>query len=140
MMRKAYPLWESAQQEARTSVYTPTGGLDFGPAQGEGMRRVLAAAEANGVRAEHMDAERVSRRFPGFSIPDHWRALWNADAGILNATKAVAMYAGLAERHGAALRDRSAVVGIDHAVLHRSTTNAAGFRSADASRHIVQDR
>ena len=115
MMRKAYPLWESAQQEARTSVYTPTGGLDFGPAQGAGMRRVLAAAEANGVRAEHMDAERVSRRFPGFSIPDHWTALWNADAGILNATKAVAMYAGLAERHGAALRDRSAVVGIDHA-------------------------
>ena len=45
LMPAAYALWERAQREAGARVYTQTGGLDFGPWEGEGMRSVRAAAQ-----------------------------------------------------------------------------------------------
>ena len=62
--------------------------------------------------AEELDSAQVERRFPGLRMPAHWAALYNRDAGVLAASKAVGMLLALARARGATLRDRCGVVAL----------------------------
>lgn len=106
-MTESYALWEAAQQAWGHSVFTRTGGLDFGlPAA---LEPVFASARAHGVPHERLTAAQARARFPAFELPDSYAALFQADAGILNASKAVRMFQELARAQGALLRDCAAV-------------------------------
>lgn len=63
--------------------------------------------------AEELDSAQVERRFPGLRMPAHWAALYNRDAGVLAASKAVGMLLALARARGATLRDRCGVVALE---------------------------
>jgi hypothetical protein len=49
MMTHAYPLWESAQREAGQSVYTNTGGLDWGRKGSDDIEGVVASCKRYNV-------------------------------------------------------------------------------------------
>jgi len=70
---------------------------------------LLAAIRSSG--AEEVD---LARRWGGaFRVPDGWvTAVSEHGGGVLNATKAVAMFQALAAKKGAVIRDKTEVVGI----------------------------
>ena len=130
-MAHAYALWDSAQREFGGSVFTRTGGLDFGRKHSAALQSLVAASELHDVQAARLTSQEVEQRFPGFRIPDDFEALYHAEAGVLNATKACAMYQELARRRGAMLADRTRVLSItpeDTGV--RVETSSSSLRAA----------
>jgi glycine/D-amino acid oxidase-like deaminating enzyme len=68
-MTHAYALWESAQREYGGSVFTRTGGLDFGLKDNAALRSLVASGEQHAVTHALLTPEEVEQRFPAFRIP-----------------------------------------------------------------------
>jgi sarcosine oxidase/L-pipecolate oxidase len=108
MVRLARRLWADAEAESGYRVLTPAPQLSIGPRSNASL---LAAIKSAG--AEEVD---LSRRWGGaFRVPDDgWvAAVSEHGGGVLNATKAVAMFQALAVKKGAVVRDNAEVVGIE---------------------------
>ncbi|KAL6655302.1 hypothetical protein ACP70R_006128 [Stipagrostis hirtigluma subsp. patula] len=106
LLRLAARLWDDAQADAGYRVLTPTPQLDMGP-RGDA---ALRAAMRNGGAAEV-----AGDAWPGagvFRVPDGCTAAVSAQAGVIKATKAVAMFQALAVKKGAVVRDRTEIVDI----------------------------
>uniref|UniRef100_A0ACD5XM04 Uncharacterized protein n=1 Tax=Avena sativa TaxID=4498 RepID=A0ACD5XM04_AVESA len=106
MVRLARRLWSDAEADVGYRVLTPSAHLSIGRQSDAS----LLAAVKNGGGAE-VD---VDERWPGvFRVPDGWvTAVSELGGGVLNATKAVAMFQALAVSKGAVVRDNTEVVGI----------------------------
>ncbi|CAO2203379.1 unnamed protein product [Urochloa humidicola] len=109
MVRLARRLWADAEAESGYRVLTPAPQLSVGPRSNASL---LAAIESSG--ADEVD---LAARWGGaFRVPggDGWvAAVSERGGGVLNATKAVAMFQSLAAKKGAVLRDNAEVVGIE---------------------------
>lgn len=104
-------LWQRLERDQDEKLLTRTGGLDIA-ADPETLADIARALEAAGQTAERLEPAEVSRRFPAFRLSEGQAALYQADAGILAATRCVnALLRGAASR-GADLRDREAVTGL----------------------------
>lgn len=113
LMAHSYELWEAAQAEFGSRVFTRTGGLDFSEAGDPALLRLVAALVAHGVAHERLSPEQVSARFPAFRLPSGFEAVYQPDAGVLNASKSVAMLQELARRKGAHVLDRTRVLSVE---------------------------
>eukprot|EP00850_Spirogloea_muscicola_P023200 SM000337S12896 [mRNA] locus=s337:43666:49844:+ [translate_table: standard] len=134
-MAPAYALWAAAHADAGYSTLATcsvglelpaggsadlagsagqrrTGGLDFGPSDTADLQAVLAGCRRHGVPHEVLTARQVAERFPAFHLPEHHVAVFCPEAGVLAATRAVAMFQALAAKHGAILTDQTTVTGI----------------------------
>jgi sarcosine oxidase len=120
MAQEALPLWRDLQREAGDTILTITGGVDIG----DGALANARALEACGARFERMDGRAAAERFPAISIPPEETVLYQPDAGIVHADRAVAAFVRSAQAHGAELRERTRVAHLeierDRAVLHTS--------------------
>ena len=113
MMSLAYPLWENAQREAGQSVYTKTGGLDWGRKGSKDIESLISACRRHNVDVEVMTSEQANARFPRqLNLPPGFVAVYNEDAGVIHATQAVAMFQRLAMANGAHVVDRTKVIAI----------------------------
>ncbi|XP_051198744.1 probable sarcosine oxidase [Lolium perenne] len=107
MVRLARRLWGDAQADAGYRVLTPSPNLCMGPRSNA---RLLAAVRNAGAA----EVDDVGERWGGvFRVPDGWvTAVSELGGGVLNATKALAMFHTLAVKKGAVVRDNTEVVGI----------------------------
>ena len=115
MMRKAFELWASAENEAQARVITHTGGIDFVKKGTKMETRLKEAMESAGVSFEELDTvEALQKKFPGFSMPaETHTCLYSKDAGVINASKACEMFQGLARSKGAHLCEDVKVEGVE---------------------------
>ncbi|KAF8692463.1 hypothetical protein HU200_039559 [Digitaria exilis] len=108
MVRLARRLWADAEAESGYRVLTPAPQLSIGPRTNPSL---LASIKSSS--AEEVD---LAQRWGGaFRVPDGdgWvAAVSEHGGGVLNATKAVAMFQALAAKNGAVLRDKTEVVDI----------------------------
>lgn len=86
------------------------GGLDFGRETNPVLLSLISAANKYGVGVDVLSPAQVKARFPLITIPSGWVAVWSPSSGILNATKAVAVFQGLARKRGCTLKDNAKVV------------------------------
>ncbi|KAF0888069.1 hypothetical protein E2562_010780 [Oryza meyeriana var. granulata] len=107
MVLLACRLWADAEAESGYRVLTPAPQLSMGP---RGDSSLLAAVENSGAG----EADLAGRWDGAFRlVPDGWvTAVSEVGGGVLNATKAVAMFQALAVKEGAVVRDNAEVVGI----------------------------
>ena len=61
---------------------------------------------------EVMSAAEAAARFPQFRFDDDMVVLYQADAGVLRASRAVQAHVRLARQYGADVRDNTPVIGI----------------------------
>jgi sarcosine oxidase/L-pipecolate oxidase len=110
MVRLARRLWDDAQRDAGYDVLTPTPYLDLGPRDDP----ALVALIANGGATELASGEGGARPkwAEAFRVPEGWMAVSSEEAGVIKATKAVAMFQALAVKMGAVIRDRAEVVDV----------------------------
>lgn len=117
LMFDAYKLWRDAEKESATRVFTQTGGLDFGLRDNQSLLNVIANNKKFAIEHETFtDSAQLSKRFPMVKLLPGHIAVYTPSSGILNATKAVAMFQQLARGKGCILRDNSPVTNVasDH--------------------------
>lgn len=100
MAQAALPLWREVEAEAGQDLIVTTGGLDCS----DDLSRHVGAVEECGVAYELLDDAELSKRFPLLSLSAGTKAVFQPDAGIALADKAVraliaSALAGPAELH-----------------------------------------
>ena len=131
LMRAAYPLWFALQEEAGETLYVQTGGLDFGLPSQPTFGKLRDSMDKAGLPYEHWNAAEAIARFPQFQLEPGMEALYQADTGLLAASKCVLAHTHCALERGATLKDRTPVthieVGSDWVEVRTATeTYAAG--------------
>ncbi|GFR52851.1 hypothetical protein Agub_g15480, partial [Astrephomene gubernaculifera] len=78
-------------------LFQRTGMLDVGSV----FERALESARAHGLQHEILTGPELTRRFPAYRVPEHWRALYQPDGGVLAPERIVQAHVTLAQRLGA---------------------------------------
>lgn len=113
LLRRAYELWRETEELAGERLLYVTGGLDLGLEDGRVVAGSLAACRAHDLPHEVLSGPEIRRRFPGYRVPDHYAAVYQAEGGFVASERAIMAQAGLAITHGAEIRARERVVAIE---------------------------
>jgi sarcosine oxidase len=113
---EAQAAWREIEVAAGEQLITLTGGLDLAPpGAAESIEDYADAMTAAGVAFDWLDAGAVVRRWPQWRLDDGTRAIFQADAGIVDPELANTAHRRLAVAAGAALLDHARVTAIrDH--------------------------
>jgi len=109
-----YEAWEEVEEESGARLVIKSGGLDLEPVDDEPkyINQYSGAMRAAGIPHEELSAREVMDRFPQFRVDDGVRAVYQADAGIVDASRANATHLALARARGATVLDNSPVRGV----------------------------
>lgn len=99
--------WDRLEDACGVALRTPTGELDVGAGRAEAVHAALSAA---GVPVTYLSPDEVADRWPGIAVGP---AAYHADAGHLDADGTVAACVDLAVRHGAQLREQTAMTRLE---------------------------
>lgn len=110
LARASWDRWERLEAETGVAILRRTGGLYAGAASSEVVAGSLGAAREGAVDHEILDADAIRRRWPIFEPAEDTVAVYDANAGTLDAERANAANLLVAERGGAELRFGEGVV------------------------------
>jgi sarcosine oxidase len=137
LTRHTFAAWAAVEEESGLQLVTRTGGLDLELVEGAPryLNHYAAAMDSAGIPYEALSAADVRARWPQFTLPDAVQALFQPDAGLVDARRANAAHVALARAHGATILPETPVRGItplpDGVEVQ---TDAATFR---ASRVVI---
>jgi sarcosine oxidase len=100
LMPEAFAVWRQLEADAGQPLYVRTGGVSFSPPDVDYVARVAASLADIGVPHRRMTGAMLRRAFPAFGSPDATDAVFEPDAGMLAAARAVAVMTGLARELG----------------------------------------
>ncbi len=124
-------LWRGLEHDTDEKLLTRTGGLDIAQAGYPALTEVERALRNAGRSVETLSPAEVAKRFPAFELPAGSAALYQADAGILAATRCVNALLRTAAARGATLRDNEPVLEFQVCPDHVDVVTAQGAYSAD---------
>jgi sarcosine oxidase len=106
-----YEAWSEVEKESGSRLVFKTGGLDLEPVEDEPkyVNRYASALRAVGIPHEEISAREVMARFPQFRLDDSVRAVYQEDAGLVDAARANASHVTLARTRGATILDNTPV-------------------------------
>ncbi|MEZ4681700.1 MAG: FAD-dependent oxidoreductase [Caldilineaceae bacterium] len=108
-----YDLWRTLEAESGATLLRLTGGLFLGPDEEPFMVDTRRALMANGYDYRDLDRAALAAEFPQFVPPAGWTAFYQAESGMLAASKCVEALARQAVAHGATLREQSKVTAVE---------------------------
>ena len=135
LAKDTYPLWLETEAALGERLYVKTGGVDFGPADDPTFRATKAAVRDSGINHEMLSADEAARRFPQFHYADGGEVIYQPDSGFIRASKAVLGHVALARRHGAVIKQHTAVSDINISRDSVLVMTAAG--SYDAAKLVI---
>ncbi|MDQ4004954.1 MAG: FAD-dependent oxidoreductase, partial [Actinomycetota bacterium] len=109
MAQRALTMWRELEREAGEEVLRTKGGLDLGPDSD----RHAETLEECGVPFERLDSAEVKRRFPAIAVTPGTTAVYQPDAGIVLADRAVDAFVHRASALGAEVRERTRVTALE---------------------------
>lgn len=112
LAKAAFPAWRALGEESGEALMVATGGVDFSSRGAASFEQVATSLSAEGIGYEIWNADEARRHFPQFQLDEDMQMLYQADAGVLRASRCVQAQARLARQHGAVLLDNTAVTGI----------------------------
>lgn len=109
MAGKALRLWRRIERESGEDLLRTTGGFDLGESAAEN----ASALREAGAAFEELEGRDAARRFPFLGVRPSETVLYQPDAGVLAAERAVAGFLRVAVGAGADVRDAERVVALD---------------------------
>jgi sarcosine oxidase len=100
LMPAAFRAWRALEADAGESVYIRTGGVSFAAPGVDYAARVAASLAELGVPHWRGPGREWNRRQPTFRLPGDYDAVFEPDAGLVAAARAVALQVELARRLG----------------------------------------
>jgi sarcosine oxidase len=101
LVQRAHTLWRELEQGAGEQLLFVTGAVEGGPKIFEGAVR---SSVEHGLEFEELDGAEVSRRFPGYRLPEDLRVIYQRDGGFVLAERGVVAHGSAARAQGAELR------------------------------------
>ncbi len=109
LAQAAYSLWAELEVDAGQVLLQHTGGLDLSAPFNPVFEACIASLSALRVRREVLTTDEIHRRFPAFRVADKTIGLYQADAGILPASRCVRVMIDRAIHDGAAVIEQAPV-------------------------------
>jgi monomeric sarcosine oxidase len=106
-------LWQQLEAESGERLLHRVGGLDIGEAASAELAAIEGALRAEGRPVERLGAAEIRARFPPFAVGAEVEALYQSDAAVIPATRAVATLLRSAAARGASLWERTPVTRIE---------------------------
>jgi len=100
LMPAAFRAWRELEADSGEALYIRTGGVSFSPAGVDYAARVAANLRELGVPHWHSSGRAWNQRHPAFGLPADYDVVFEPDAGMLRASRAVALEIDLARFHG----------------------------------------
>ncbi|QJD87683.1 N-methyl-L-tryptophan oxidase [Cohnella herbarum] len=100
---RADELWRELEEATGEKLLERAGVLNIADPDVYSYAGRFQDAADHGVRIEDLDADQIRFRWPDVRIPDHYRAMFEPNAGYLYSEKCVAAYKKLALHSGASL-------------------------------------
>lgn len=110
LVLRAYEQWAQLEAAAGRTLYRETGLLEIGPPTGHVVPGVLAAARQHNLAVDELAPDDVTRRFPGFAVPDGMSGVFERRAGFLRVEDCVRTQIEQAVQAGATLKCDEAAV------------------------------
>src|SRR5262249_14113424 len=101
LVRRARDLWRDLEASVGEALLTVTGTIDGGTLESRTIRGSLSACRTHGLQHEVLDADALSRRFPGYRLPADHVAVFQPEGGFLLAERCTAAHATAARAAGA---------------------------------------
>lgn len=112
LMRDAYPLWFDLQAEAGEQLYVKTGGLDFGFPEADTFQALKTSMDTASLEYEHLSRQEIRQRYPQFALEEGMEGLFQAESGLLRASRCVLAHVQLAQARGTTVLDQTPVLQI----------------------------
>jgi sarcosine oxidase len=100
LMPAAFAAWRTLEADAGQNVYLRTGGVSLCPAGVDYVAHVAASLAEIGVAHRRFSGRELRRAYPVFGVSDDTDVVFEPDAGMLAAARAVALEIELARRLG----------------------------------------
>ena len=107
-----YELWRTLEAEQNATLLRLTGGLFLGPEDEPFLLDTRRALAANQYAYRDVDRVTLEQEFPQFNPPDGWTGLYQAESGMLAASRCVEALARQAVAFGATLREACKVTAV----------------------------
>lgn len=114
LMPAAFRAWKELEADAGETVYLRSGGVSFSPPSVDYAARVAANLFELGIPHWRSSGRAWNARYPVYSLPGDYDVVFEPDAGMLAAARAVAIQVELARLHGG---DQTRV--LDHTPVRR---------------------
>jgi sarcosine oxidase len=129
LVRRANELWRELEQESGEKILHLVGGLYIGAPGSNLMAGSLKAARQHGLPHEMMDHAALARRFPQFTVPENWTAMFEPQAGFVRPEL------GMSAMAAAALRLGAEIHGHEEVLSWQATAGGASVVTARATYH-----
>jgi len=109
LVERASDLWDRLADETGRPVIHRTGSIDAGPPDDPVFSGSKWSCEEYDIPHEVLDGAELAERFPGYRLPEHYRAVYQADGGFVVPEEAIAGHVEAAQAAGATVRARERV-------------------------------
>ncbi|WP_339105382.1 N-methyl-L-tryptophan oxidase [Haloterrigena salinisoli] len=110
LIERAYELWDDLADETGRDVIHRTGSIDAGPEDNVVFEGSLRSCEEHDIPHEVLTSAEVSERFPGYDLPEGYKALYQPDGGFVVPEQAIVGHVESAQAAGAEIRARERVL------------------------------
>ena len=107
LLQKAYDNWRELENEHNEKLYHDTGLLYMGPENDGLLEGVRKSADLYGI--EIQDVPDIASKFPKFSTPDNFEAIFEPDAGFVLPEKTITVLSREAKNLGADIMENTKV-------------------------------
>lgn len=109
LVQRADKLWQELEAQTGQRILVRCGGLELAAPGYAHARSARAAADEHNLAYEWLAPSDVRARWPQFTVPDDWDALYSQDTGFLLTEPALRGMADQARRLGARILEETAV-------------------------------
>ena len=127
----AYQLWEKIEKESNFGLITTTGGLDLGNKDDITIKKIITTLKETGQKYQIFSANQMKRDFSQLLVPENYISIFQEDAGIINAKKAIQAFQKLAKIQGAEFVDNTKLLSVTNNSDRLTITTNADEYSCD---------
>lgn len=109
LARAAFEHWRDLEDETGRDLLTITGSVHAAEAGSRFLDDARASLDAHGIRYRYLSGAAVNERFPGYSLPEGYRAIYQPDGGFIDCERAIVAHVEAAHAAGATIHAREQV-------------------------------
>ncbi|MGB9966406.1 N-methyl-L-tryptophan oxidase [Halobacterium hubeiense] len=109
LVERAYELWDDLAEDTGRDIIHRTGSIDAGPEDNAVFAGSKRSCEKHDIPHEVLTGAEVNERFPGYALPEEYRAVYQPDGGFVVPEQAIIAHTEAAQANGAEIRARERV-------------------------------
>jgi sarcosine oxidase len=126
LLKRAYELWRELEAACGEHLLHITGSIDASEPDGIVFTGALESCRLHDLSHEVLTSADLTRRFPGYHLPEDYLALYQEDGGFLLSERCIVQHVAEAMKFGAEIHGREAVLdwtATENGISVRTTRN-----------------